>query len=341
MNQRLLHSPYDRSVSAATSEAMPYDPFVRTGQSRRQQKAQAMTATTSPIRRWRAGEVEITRVLEFEAALFEPAVIHPEASPEIIKRHRSWLTPRLMDPVSGLMIFAFHSTVIKTPHATILVDTCSGNDKERPHKLRYDKKNWPYLANLAAAGFAPEDIDYVLCTHLHADHVGWNTRLLDGRWVPTFPNARYLFAREEWEHWRVAEWRAAYTTDPYYEDSLLPIMESGQAELVATDYVFDDNVWIEPWPGHTPGHVCVAVGSPQPSVVLSGDIMHTPLQCAEPQLNSCFCVDAEMARATRLRFIETFADRPVMIIPAHFPTPTAGWIRSQDGSFRFRFDDLR
>jgi len=239
------------------------------------------------------------------------------------------------------MIFAFHSTVIKTPRATILVDTCSGNDKERPHKLRYHRKNWPYLANLAAAGFAPEDIDYVLCTHLHADHVGWNTRLLDGRWVPTFPNARYLFARAEWEHWRVAEWRAAYTTDPYCEDSLLPIMEGGQAELVATDYAFDDNVWIEPWPGHTPGHVCVVVGSPQASVVLSGDIMHTPLQCAEPQLNSCFCVDAEMARATRLRLIETFADKPVMIIPAHFPTPTAGWIRAQDGSFRFRFDHFR
>jgi len=175
------------AVDMATSEAMPYDPFGRTGQPRRQQKAQAMTATTSPIRRWRVGEVEITRVLEFEAALFEPAVIHPEASPEIIKRHRSWLTPRLMDPVSGLMIFAFHSTVIKTPHATILVDTCSGNDKERPHKLRYNKKNWPYLANLAAAGFAPEDIDYVLCTHLHADHVGWNTRRPMGADLPKSP----------------------------------------------------------------------------------------------------------------------------------------------------------
>ena len=149
-----------------------------------------MKVTTSPIYRWRVGEVEITRVIEFEAALFEPVVIHPGASPEIIERHRHWLTPTLMDPVSGLMIFAFHSTVIKTPRATILVDTCSGNDKERPHKLRYHKKDWPYLANLAAAGFAPEDIDYVLCTHLHADHVGWNTRLLDGRWVPTFPNDR-------------------------------------------------------------------------------------------------------------------------------------------------------
>ena len=297
-----------------------------------------MNGTSTPIYRWRVGEVEITRVLEFEAALFEPPVLYPGASPEIIERHRRWLEPRLMDPRSGLLVFAFHSTVIKTPHATILVDTCSGNDKERPHKPRYHRKNWPYLANLAAAGFALEEIDYVLCTHLHVDHVGWNTRLLGGRWVPTFPKARYLFARQEWEHWRVAESRARYTTDPYYEDSLLPVMDSGQAELVATDYAFDDNVWIEPWPGHTPGHVCVVVRSQHASVVLSGDIMHTALQCAEPHLNSCFCVDADTARATRRRFLETFADSPVMVIPAHFPTPTAGWIRSDGGLFRFDFD---
>src|SRR5262249_34422639 len=122
-------------------------------------KEQAMNATTGPIYRWRMGEVELTCVLEFEAALFEPAVIHPEASTEIIARHRAWLEPTLMDPANGLMIFAFHSTIIKTPRATILVDTCSGNDKERPHKLRYHKKNWPYLANLGAAGIAPEDVD--------------------------------------------------------------------------------------------------------------------------------------------------------------------------------------
>jgi len=297
-----------------------------------------MTVISSPLYRWRVGEVEITRVLEFEAALFEPVVLYPEVSREVVRRHRGWLEPTLMDPVSGLLVFAFHSTVIRTPRATILVDTCSGNDKERPHKLRYHRKNWPYLANFAAAGFAPADIDYVLCTHLHADHVGWNTRLLDGRWVPTFPNARYLFAREEWDHWQVAELRARYNTDPYYEDSLLPIMESGQAELIATDYAIDHSVRIEPWPGHTPGHICVLVRSQHASVVLSGDIMHTALQCAEPQLNSCFCVDPEMARATRRRFLETFADSPVMVIPAHFPTPSAGWIRSHDASFRFHFD---
>ena len=300
-----------------------------------------MKLTSDPIYRWRVGEIEIARVLEFEAALFEPTVLYPDATHEIIERHRTWLEPTLMDPATGQLIFAFHSIVIKTRRATILVDTCSGNDKERPHKLRYHRKNLPYLANLAAAGFAPGDIDYVLCTHLHADHVGWNTRLIDGRWVPTFPNARYVFARQEWEHWRVAELRAEYTTDPYYEDSMLPIMESGQTELVATDYAFDNNVWIEPWPGHTPGHVCVVVRGQGASVVLSGDIMHTALQCAEPQLNSCFCVDGEAARATRRRLLETFADTPVTLIPAHFPTPTAGWIRSHDGSFRFHFDRLR
>ena len=118
-------------------------------------------------------------------------------------------------------------------------------------------------------------------------------------------------------------------------------MESGQAQLVASDYAFDDSVWIEPWPGHTPGHVCVIARSPRASVILSGDIMHTALQCAEPQLNSCFCVDAEAARTTRQRFLETFADSPVMVIPGHFPTPTAGWIRSHERSFRFHFDRLR
>src|SRR5262249_29488710 len=157
----------------------------------------------------------------------------------------------------------------------------------------------------------------------------------------TFPNARYLFTGQDWEHLQRPDMRARYTTDPFYEDSLLPVMESGQAELVTTDYAFDDCVWIEPWPGHTPGHVCVIVQSPGASVILSGDIMHTALQCAEPQLNSCFCVDADRARATRRRFLETFADSPSMVIPAHFPTPTAGWIRSHLGSFRYHLDRLR
>jgi len=133
-----------------------------------------------------------------------------------------------------------------------------------------------------------------------------------------------------------------YTTDPYYEDSLLPIMESGRAQLVASDYAFDDSVWIEPWPGHTPGHVCVIARSSKGSVILSGDIMHTARSSAPSRSSTdCFCADPEAARTTRRRFLETFVDSPVMIIPSHFPTPTARWIRSHERSFRFDFDRLR
>src|SRR6266446_9423680 len=201
-----------------------------------------MTARSSPNYRWRVGAVEITRVLEFEAALFEPAVIHPEASPEIIARHRTWLEPTLMDPASGLLVFAFHSTVIRTPRATILVDTCSGNDKERPHKLRYHRKNWPYLANLVAAGFMPEDIDYVLCTHLHADHVGWNTRLVDGKWVPTFPDARYLFGRREFQHWKHLRDTNGYHHTDHLEDSIDPILAAGLEEYIDADFRLTEEV---------------------------------------------------------------------------------------------------
>ena len=180
------------------------------------------------VQAWQIREVTITRVLEFEMPFVAPEVLCPESKPEFIDRHRYWLEPKLLDPLTGRRVIAFHSLVIKTPQSTILVDTCSGNDKERPHKTGYHRKRWPYLENLAAAGFSPEKIDFVLCTHLHADHVGWNTRLINGNWVPTFSRARYLLARNEWDYWRGSENRARYTTDPYYEDSVLPIIRGGR-----------------------------------------------------------------------------------------------------------------
>lgn len=290
------------------------------------------------MQRWRIGEVTITRVLEFEMPFVAPDILYPESMREMIERHRSWLEPELLDPATGRLVLAFHSLIIETPRHTILVDTCSGNDKERPHKTGYHRKAWPYLENLATAGFSPEAIDIVLCTHLHADHVGWNTRRVDGNWIPTFPRARYLLTREEWAHWRVSELRLRYTTDAYYEDSVLPVIEREQVDFVAMDHVIDEWVRLDPTPGHTPGHISVIVQSNYASAVLSGDIMHTALQCAEPQLNSCFCVDLAAARSTRRRFLERYADTSVLVIPAHFPTPSAGWIRGSGGAFHFHFD---
>tara|TARA_B100000686_G_C16730559_1_gene940417 strand:+ start:482 stop:1372 length:891 start_codon:yes stop_codon:yes gene_type:complete len=291
------------------------------------------------MNKWAVGEVEIYRVLEFEGPLLDPFVLLPDASDIALEEHRSWLQPTLQDPLSGKLILAFHSFVIKTPQHVILVDTCSGNHKQRPKKLRYHMKEWPYLKNLALAGFQPEEIDYVLCTHLHVDHVGWNTQLLNGAWVPTFPNAKYLFSKDEWKYWEKTYRTDTFTDDPYYEDSLLPIFEMKLDQLVNSDHKIDDWVCLEPSPGHTPGHVCVRINSGNSNAIMTGDLMHHPVQCAEPDWNSCFCVNPAQSAKTRKTFLARHAEEPTLIMPAHFPTPGAGKIVKTNGSFRFSFNE--
>ena len=285
---------------------------------------------------WTFGEIAVHRVVEVEGLALPPAVLYPDAG-EVIEAHRHWLEPSLLDPASGLLIMSFHSFVIRSDHHVIVVDTCGGNDKPRPQKERYHMSRHPYLENLAAAGLAPEDVDFVLCTHLHVDHVGWNTRLLDGRWVPTFPNAKYLFGRVEWEFWECEYQSPAFTDDPYYEDSILPVIEAGQAEFIDTDYRIDDGVWLEPTPGHTPGHVVLHIEGGGRRAVMSGDLMHTALQCAEPDLSSCFCVDPALSASTRRAFLERHADTGTLIMPAHFPSPSVGLIKPAGAAFRFAF----
>ena len=290
------------------------------------------------MQKWQLGDVEISRVIEFESPLLDPFVLFPDADREVLESHNDWLEPELRDPATGLLILAFHSFVIRTPRHVILVDTCGGNDKERPQKTRYHHKKWPYLENLARAGLAPDDIDYVLCTHLHVDHVGWNTRLVNGRWVPTFPNAKYLFSKREWNFWEKEYQTERFTDDPYYEDSILPVIEAGAATMVDDAHVIDDWVRLSPTPGHTPGHVCIHVQSGDAEAVLSGDLMHHPLQCAEPDWNSCFCVDPGQSAATRREFLAEHAETPTLVMPAHFPSPSAGRIVSKNNTWRFRFD---
>lgn len=288
---------------------------------------------------WQFGKVQVDRIVEFEQPLLPPRQLYPSSTPEAIERHRHWLEPWLLEPETGLLRIAFHSFLIRSKGLKILVDTCSGNDRHRPGKTRYHMNNWPYLENLRRAGVEPGEIDYVLCTHLHVDHVGWNTRLVEGRWVPTFPNARYLFHRDEWSYWEKHYETEAFRDDPYYLDCIHPVMEAGLADYVEGSYAFNDEVWLDPTPGHTPGHVCVHVRSGGRECVMSGDLMHHAVQCAEPDWSSCFCVDPEHSRRTRREFLQRYEGTPVIILPAHFPTPTAGTIERSEAAWRFRFTD--
>lgn len=255
-----------------------------------------------------------------------------------MEEHARWLVPRFYDPLADRLAITIQSFLLKTRHHTILVDACSGNHKTRERQF-FNHREWPWLRALAAAGACPEDIDYVLCTHLHVDHVGWNTMLRDGSWVPTFPNAKYLFSHADWEYWRAeSAANGLPRTGDYIADSVLPIVEAGRAVMTSGCHEIEAGVWIEPTPGHSPGHVVVHVESGAKHAIVSGDIMHHPIQCRFPDWSTNFCADQQLSRQTRRRFFETYCDTGVLIAPAHFPTPTVGFIESEGRAFRFRFE---
>jgi glyoxylase-like metal-dependent hydrolase (beta-lactamase superfamily II) len=283
------------------------------------------------------GDFTLDRVVESEEPLIAPADFFPESTPDVFAEHADWLQPRFVDPSSGKLIICVQSYVVRTAHHTILVDACVGNDKDRSVFPQWHHQQSNYLGELAAARVHPEEVDFVMCTHLHTDHVGWNTRLVDGRWVPTFPNARYIFARTEYEQREAEMHRDASVGHPQaFADSVLPVMEAGQAELVDMDHQIEDGVWLEPAPGHTVGNVIVNLRSGRDHAVLSGDVIHHPVQLIRPEWSSRACEDRAMSRRTRRAFIERFADTDTLIAPAHFPSPSLGHIVSVGDRFGYR-----
>jgi glyoxylase-like metal-dependent hydrolase (beta-lactamase superfamily II) len=283
---------------------------------------------------WKIGDATITSVSESEA----------KTSPRFLFRHLEkqgvldiaarapWLRPHFVDK-DGYLLQKIQTLVIDVGGKRIAVDTCIGNDKARANP-GWNMLQMPFLEDLAKAGYPAEGIDYVVCTHLHVDHVGWNTRLVDGRWVPTFPNARYLFARPEFDYWKS---EPDASGDDIFGDSVAPIVDEGLADLVAVDHQITPEVRLNSTPGHTPGHVSVVVESQGERAVITGDMIHTPIQIAQLELCSSFDYDAEAAQATRRSFLERWSDGRTLVIGTHFATPTAG-ICQPDGEGRWRFD---
>ena len=200
---------------------------------------------------WQSGTTSLTRIVESETPLLAPFELLPDCTAAHIEENLPWLAPRFYDPTTRLLVIAIQSFLIRSAGKIILVDACSGNHKDRRRPF-FHRREWSWLEKLHAAGVAPEDVDIVMCSHLHVDHVGWNTRLAGGKWVPTFPNARYLISRREWEYWRSeAGVTSLARTGDFIFDSVLPIVAAGQADLIDERAGFSECIGIEPAPGHT------------------------------------------------------------------------------------------
>ena len=240
------------------------------------------------------GDLTIHRIIEQETTFVPALEMLPGLTPEVLAENRAWMQKAGALDANDVLILCFQSYIVKTPHHTILIDSCIGNDKPRPLRPKWNMKtDDTYARALAAAGISVGDIDYVMCTHLHVDHVGWNTRLENGRWVPTFPKARYVFGKTEFDYWTETH---AKTPVPPFGDSVLPVVEAKQAEIVRDDYAIGDHTRILPTPGHTPGHVAFTFGRGKDDAVFSGDLMHSPLQTRYPEMSVKFDVDQAQAR---------------------------------------------
>lgn len=269
------------------------------------------------------GPFRIDRIIEFEGPFRSAEHLFPLANATDLSACATVQDPRFYDRQRNLLVMAFHALLVRTPTHTILVDTCLGNDKPRAAVPEWNARSGRFIADLAALGVRPQDVDLVLCTHLHADHVGWNTCLERGRWVPTFPRARYLFARRELEHFR----RRMQDEGPGFHhgmwaDSVQPLLDAGLAELVDEHHEVAPGVTLHPAPGHTPGTIMIRLFDGHTTAWLIGDVVHHPIQVDRPDWYSRFCEQPSLAVASRRKLLEELADSSAIMIPAHFPTPT-------------------
>lgn len=280
------------------------------------------------------GNVEITRVVEVTPRGLARDFIFPDVATEHWRTHESWLAPEFLDPAADEIRTMIQTWLVRSEGRTILIDTGVGNGRERPHMPLFHHLHTNYLGELAAAGVRPEDVDLVICTHVHGDHVGWNTSWQDGEWRPTFPNAEYLIPRIDFDYWNPENGhrtRSGLRMMNVFEDSVTPIHQAGQTVLwEGGHYDIDGGLRIEPAPGHTPGSSVVRLRSGTDRAIFAGDVLHSPLQIVEPDDCPCFDEDEPRARVSRRRVLAQAADQGALLFPAHFPGPGAAEVR-RDG----------
>lgn len=277
------------------------------------------------MNQWQIGDVKITRIIEMEVAGGSKFIL-PDATREACQP-LTWMAPHFMD-ADGNLIMSIHALVVDTGDRRIVVDTCIGNDKQRSIP-NWSNLQTSFLEDLAAAGYPRESIDTVLCTHLHVDHVGWNTMLVDGEWVPTFENARYLMAEKEFQYWDSVDEDAL--NEGVMGDSVRPVVAAGLVDFVDCEYQICPEIQLEPTPGHTPGHVSVHIASAGEEALITGDCIHHPCQMSRTHWCSSADFDAVQGQKTRESLLEKYVDQDVLIIGTHFATPSAGHVKPLAG----------
>ena len=278
------------------------------------------------------GDVKLTLVEELVMPTSVKWMLPDHEAPyELLEASRSWLEPHCLNE-RGHILQSIHSWVIEADGMRIVVDTGIGNSKNRANGgfEGWHMRTGPYLDDLAEAGAPADSVDVVLNTHMHGDHAGWNTKWVNGAWAPTFENARYQLVQQEWNYWRQLP-----EPPDIIEDSVRPVVEAGVVDLVAADHRVSDSVWLEPSHGHTPGHVCVRIGSAGQEAVIIGDVMHSPIQCAAPEQRPALDSFVEEARAARIALLERYADTEVIVLGTHFHTPAAGYFRREGNAYRY------
>jgi glyoxylase-like metal-dependent hydrolase (beta-lactamase superfamily II) len=282
---------------------------------------------------WKIGEVEIYQLVEMEEnKLFNSFI--PEAKPENVKKIK-WLTPHFADKDGNLKALV-QSFLIKSGGKNVLIDTCNGNDKDRPEFKEWGNLKTNFLNKFDNLGVSLDEIDIVACTHLHFDHVGWNTRKINGKWVPTFPNAKYLFSKQEYDYWIKKPENELIDDHNGIDDSVTPVVEAGLAEFVTDNHKVDKNIRFIPTPGHTPHHISVVIESEGEKAIISGDVLHHPCQMAHQEWTTEADTYPDQTVETRKKFLEGIVNTDTLLIGSHFANPVAGLIKKKGKSMIFK-----
>lgn len=288
----------------------------------------------------RYGGARVDRVIDIDPFALPLGFLFPDASSEALKPFAGVLGGTHVDMIEGHVLLAVQSHVVRFAGKTILIDTCVGEHKERPARAEWhQRQHTQYLSRLAACGCKPDDVDIVMCTHLHADHVGWNTRLDNGRWVPTFANARYLIGDTELAHWQAAIADKPGANHGSFQDSVLPVIERGLVAAARAGDEIADGAKILALPGHTPGQIGLEIAAGQgENLVFCGDAIHSPVQVFKPEWSSAFCANRQTAETTRRGLIERAVAQDLRLIPAHLRTGSMR-VRERTGGFTPVFPD--